>query len=91
MTEPPRYTIRFTPYAQKALASLPKQIRLRITGAINDLQANPRPRGCKKLEAQEDNYRIRVGDYRVIYHIEDDILIVLILDINHRSRVYRRR
>jgi mRNA interferase RelE/StbE len=49
----------------------------------------PRPNGVKKLQGEENSYRIRVGDYRVIYDIFDDILLVKIVDVGHRSKVYK--
>ncbi len=49
----------------------------------------PRPNGVKKLQGEENSYRIRVGDYRVIYDIFDDVLLVSVVDIGHRSKVYK--
>ena len=53
------------------------------------LADNPRPRGVEKLEGRENRYRIRVGDYRVIYEIHDEVLLVLVVRIGHRREVYR--
>lgn len=55
--------------------------------AISALAVNPRPRGCRKLSSSEQ-YRIRVGDYRVLYEIEDDVLRVLVVKVGHRRDVY---
>ena len=52
---------------------------------------NPRPQGSKKLGGEDGLYRIRVGDYRIVYAIRDDILVVLVVRIGHRSEVYRKR
>ena len=60
-----------------------------IKKAVNDLVNNPRPFGCIKLSGFENLYRIRVGVYRVIYSIEDDILTVEVIKIDHQSRVYK--
>jgi mRNA interferase RelE/StbE len=56
--------------------------------AIDKLPDNPRPSGCRKLKGA-DVYRIRVGDYRVVYEIHDDVLIVLVVRVAHRSEVYK--
>jgi mRNA interferase RelE/StbE len=73
---------------EKTLAKFSEELRERLTHAIYDLSENPRPRGCKKLEASE-KYRIAVGDYRIIYDIADKIRIVTIIKIGHRKEVYR--
>jgi len=60
-----------------------------IKKAINDLSNNPRPFGSVKLTGSENNYRIRIGIYRVIYSIEDNILTVEVIKIDHRKNIYR--
>jgi len=57
---------------------------------IDGLRVNPRPNGSKKLNKEDPLYRIRVGDYRVVYQIQDKILLVLILKVGHRRDIYRR-
>jgi mRNA interferase RelE/StbE len=69
---------------------LPKDIRARVAEKLAARSANPRPPRSVKLTG-EDAYRIRVGDYRIIYTIEDDRLIVLVIDVGHRREVYRRK
>ena len=59
--------------------------------AIDALEANPRPFGYDKLAGRENEYRIRVGDYRIIYAIHDDVLVVLVIEVGPRDQVYRRR
>ena len=83
-----RYSIEFVPSARKALRKLPLPIRKRIQVAIDELAENPFPPGVKKLHG-EGGYRIRVGDYRVIYDVEHGRLIVLVIRIGHRREVYR--
>jgi mRNA interferase RelE/StbE len=61
----------------------------RIAGKINDLVQEPRPMGVEKLEGEDDLYRVRVGDYRVVFTISDERLIVLVVRIAHRKDVYR--
>lgn len=81
------YSIIFEKTAQKKLYKLPEAIRNKIISKISALKENPRPSGCKKLTGRP-GYRIRIGDYRVIYLIEDGKLIVLILDVGDRKNIY---
>lgn len=74
--------------AQKELDRLPDDITKRILDALAGLKTRPRPPGCKKLRG-ESAWRIRVGDYRVIYEIHDRILRVVVVTIGHRREVYR--
>jgi mRNA interferase RelE/StbE len=73
--------------AQKELANLPKADYHRIRDAIAALGSNPRPTGCKKLTARE-GWRVRSGDYRVIYEVDDSKRRVIVLDIGHRKDIY---
>jgi mRNA interferase RelE/StbE len=68
---------------------LPIDVQKRIQTKINDLAIQPRPNGIKKLQGDDNSYRIRVGEYRVVYEIEDEILIVTIIKVKHRSEVYK--
>lgn len=81
------YTIVIDRSAQKQLGKIPPPYFNRIVKAINQLAFDPRPAGCKKLTARI-GYRIRIGNYRVIYLIQDDVLTVLVIDIGHRHSVY---
>ena len=74
--------------AEKELDTLPKQVRIRITNKLVTLEEDPRPAGIKKLRG-ENAFRIRVGDYRVLYTIDDSDEIVTIYAIGHRREVYR--
>jgi mRNA interferase RelE/StbE len=87
----PRYRIELSRGAEKVLAALPGEARDRIASKIDALTENPRPQGAKKLSGEDDLYRVRAGDYRVVYEIRDRVLIVLVLNIGHRREVYRRR
>ncbi len=82
------YKILIKPSAIKELKSLPKKDCRRITSKIQSLSKEPRPQGCEKLSAQE-RYRIRQGNYRIVYSIEDDKLIVYVVKIAHRRDVYK--
>jgi mRNA interferase RelE/StbE len=84
------YEIVVVPAADKAIAHLPRSVRARITERLVRLAEDPRPSGSVKLSGVEA-YRIRVGDYRIIYQIHDQQLIVLVIDVGHRREVYRRK
>ena len=83
------YSVLFKASADKALQKLPEKVQQRIALAAGELAAEPRPKGCVKLEGEDNLWRIRVGDYRVVYTIEDKKLIVLVVRIAHRKDVYR--
>ena len=83
------YTIIYKKGIDKELARLPKSDYLRITEKILSLAYNPRPHSCKKLIGSTNEYRIRSGNYRVIYTVADDVLTVVIIKIAHRKDVYR--
>ncbi|TAM60824.1 type II toxin-antitoxin system RelE/ParE family toxin [bacterium] len=83
------YRIEFTRAARKTLLDLGTADQRRIARVIDALASNPRPRGHQKLEGGGSMLRIRVGSYRVIYDIDDDTLLVLVLKIGHRREVYR--
>ena len=81
------YQVVIERYAEKQLAKIPNPHFNRIVRAINDLANNPRPYGYKKLTGRP-GYRIRIGDYRVIYTIEDKLLKVFVIDIGDRKNIY---
>jgi mRNA interferase RelE/StbE len=83
------YRVQFRPAALKEFRRLPKVIQRRIGYKINDLSADPFPPGVKKLQTAEPMYRIRVGDYRIVYEVHSSILVVLILTVGHRGDVYQ--
>ncbi len=82
------YEILIERRAKKLLKNLPQDIKRRIDKSISSLALEPRPVGCKKLKDSR-HYRIRISDYRVVYDIEDDRLLILVIDIGHRKDVYR--
>ena len=82
------YGIQILRRAQKELAQLPRQEYERIREAVQNLSQDPRPQGCKKLTGRE-GWRIRVGDYRVVYEIDDAQNQLTVLHIGHRRDVYR--
>jgi mRNA interferase RelE/StbE len=83
------YRITLARSARKELEAIPAKIQDRILAAIDDLQTDPRPRGCKKLKGADDLFRIRIGDYRVIYEVSDEEVAVLVIRIRHRKQAYQ--
>jgi mRNA interferase RelE/StbE len=84
----PEYLVTFARSARKELESLSNPLVQRIFTKIEALGDGPRPSGCKKLRGSEDLWRIRIGDYRVIYSIDDGEKYVDIVAIRHRSLAY---
>jgi len=85
------YRVEFARAAKRQFDCLPKQVQVRLKRRIESLKDNPRPHGAKKLAGADDLYRIRDGEYRIIYTIKDKELIVLVVKIGHRREVYRKK
>jgi len=83
------YSILLAPPAERQLKALAEPIQKRIVKHLRRLTANPRPQGVKKLAGEDDLYRIREGDHRIIYTIRDKELIVLVVKIGDRKEIYR--
>jgi mRNA interferase RelE/StbE len=86
----PRYELRFRPAALRQLRKLDSQIARRIKSTTETLRTEPRPPGVKALTGQHGWLRIRVGDYRIVYEVRDSELVVLVIQIGHRSKIYGR-
>lgn len=84
------YRVEFTTAAARQVNKLPRPARDRILAAIEGLANDPRPHGSRKLVGEQDAWRIRVGDYRVIYDILDSALTVTVVRAAHRRQVYTR-
>ena len=76
--------------AEKQLKQFPAKVHNRVIAAIQELAEKPRPTGCRKLTGTENDWRIRVGDYRVVYEIDDATQQVRVNRVRHRREVYRR-
>lgn len=85
----PDYVVSFRRSAEKDMRRLDAKTQARVLRAVEPLARNPRPDGCRKLQGSEDAYRIRVGDYRVIYTVDDAVLIVAVERVRHRREAYR--
>jgi mRNA interferase RelE/StbE len=83
------YRIELRPAAARALRKLDPSVRPRIQGAIALLAQDPRPPAARAL-AGRPGYRIRVGDYRILYTVQDDVLVVVVIALGHRREIYDR-
>ncbi|HUT76204.1 MAG TPA: type II toxin-antitoxin system RelE/ParE family toxin [Polyangia bacterium] len=84
------WSVELAPAAERSLRKLPLETARRVARSLARLEADPRPPGAVKLAGEDDLYRIRVGDFRVVYQVRDKVLVVLVLKIGHRRDVYRR-
>jgi len=85
------YKVIIKKSAIKELENITKTYRLKIIQKIDDLASDPRPQGVRKLENSTNNYRIRVGNYRIIYSIEDQNLLVEVIKVADRKEAYRSK
>lgn len=85
-----KYSVEVKPPARKELEALPDELLARVVRKLDALADSPRPAGCRKLKGYEDQWRIRVGDWRVVYVIDDAAKLVSITRIAHRREVYER-
>lgn len=83
------YSIRFVGSAERALANITKRDQKKIALRIDALALDPRPPGSRKLVGGTNEYRIRIGDYRVVYSVEDRRVLVIVIRIAHRKDIYR--
>ncbi len=89
MSEGKRWTLLIDKQPSKILRKLPRDVLERLDRAILSLLEDPRPAGCKKLRGYEDLYRIREGDWRIVYMVQDAKLIVLVIEVSTRGSAYR--
>ena len=85
------YRIEVAPGAIRQLRKLEPSARRRVQAAIELLADQPRPSGAKRLVGGNGEWRVRTGDYRVVYEVRDDVLLVLVVAIGHRREIYQRR
>ena len=84
------YTVQLAPAAKRQLRKLDRSIQERVVRRLEKLEKDPRPSGVEKMEGDESTYRIRMGEYRIVYEIQNKVLVVLVLKVGHRREVYRR-
>ena len=85
------YHVDIAPAAQRDVRRLPPEVVRKVDASMLDLEQDPRPHGCTKLEDSEDEYRVRSGDYRILYVIDDKAKLVTIAHVRHRRDAYRKR
>lgn len=83
------YSVELTRTAEKQLRRIAKRDRNRLVEAIRGLADRPRPSGARKLQGYDDVFRIRVGQYRVVYEVFDDRVVVIVLKVGHRKDLYK--
>ncbi len=83
------YTVEFLPSAARELMKLDVAVQRRLARAVDRLADAPRPTGAVKLRGADDIWRLRVGDYRILYRLEEDRLVVLTVKVGHRREGYR--
>ncbi|MET0953110.1 MAG: type II toxin-antitoxin system RelE/ParE family toxin [Aeromicrobium sp.] len=84
------YRVEIAPAAVRQLRKLDPAARRRVQAAVELLATDPRPSGAKKLVGGAGEWRVRTGDFRVVYQIHDDVLVVLVVALGHRREIYRR-
>ncbi len=83
------YRVIVKPSAERAVERLPLAVATRVVAAMTALADDPRPPGCKKMQGTPNLWRIRTGDYRIVYEIYDREIVIVVLKIAHRKDVYR--
>ena len=83
------YRVTFNAHAARSFLKLPRNIQTRLKPVVDSLENATRPPGAEKLSGVENTYRIRVGDYRLLYEIHDRVLLILVVEVGHRRDVYR--
>jgi mRNA interferase RelE/StbE len=84
-----KYKVIIKRTAQKEIKSLPKSVIKKVVIKIQDLTNNPRPSGSKKIVGTSDTWRVRVGNYRIIYDVFDEVLVVEVIAVRHRKDAYK--
>ena len=82
--------IEVSPAAARQLKKIDRRVLPQIVEKIDSLAGEPRPRGCEKLSGYDNLYRVRVGDYRIVYGVEDRLVLVVVLKVGNRADVYQR-
>ena len=85
------YEVQIAPAAERQIQKLARTIQLAVIARLESLAEDPRPPGCEKLSGETSLYRVRLGDYRIIYDVQDKSLTVLVVKVGHRGDVYRKR
>lgn len=89
--QPRTYRVILDPRAWDEIMELSEKLQGRIFAAIEALEEEPRPSGVTKLSGSDDQYRVRVGDFRIIYQVQDAVLVVVVVKVGNRREVYKKR
>ena len=89
MTIPRMYELLIEKNAEKGIRKLPKEVAGRIIPKIQELRENPLPVGCRKIVSSDNDFRIRIGDYRVVYELDEGNRRIIIMAVGHRKDIYR--
>ena len=84
------HRIEVSPAAARQLKKIDRRVLPQIAETIDSLAIEPRPRGCEKLSGNESLYRVRVGDYRIVYGVEDRLVLVVIVKVGNRAEIHQR-
>lgn len=84
------HRIEVSPAAARQLKKIDRRVLPRIVEKIDSLASEPRPHGCEKLSGYDSLYRVRVGEYRIVYGVEDRLVLVAVLKVGNRSEIYQR-
>jgi mRNA interferase RelE/StbE len=84
------HRIEISPAAARQLKKIDRRVLLQIAEKIDLPAAEPRPRGCEKLSGYDNLYRVRIGDYRIVYGVEDRLVVVVVLKVGNRAEIYQR-
>jgi len=85
------YRVEIAPAAARQIRRLPIDVQRRIAVRIDNLASAPRPRGTEELVGEAHTYRVRVGDYRILFDVADTVMLVLVVTVGHRREVHRSR
>lgn len=85
------YTVLISPRARRDIRKQSSEVQRQIISRLEGLERDPRPSGVRKLSGEENLYRIRMGNYRILYQVRDQVLIVLVVGVGDRKEIYRRR
>ena len=84
------HRIEVSPAAQRQLKKLDRSILVQVAARIDSLADDPRPSGCEKLSGYDSLHRVRVGDYRIVYAVKDELLLVIVVKVGSRAEIYQR-
>jgi mRNA interferase RelE/StbE len=88
--DPIIYTIELSRRAERQLRAFPREVQARIGRSVDALSRQPVPPGARKFSGHDDLYRIRAGDYRIVYTVRHEVLVVLVVAVGHRREIYNR-